>query len=175
MQGVQRPVGQLRGGRVRSASDGRSARGWHGFLFIVSGWLVLGVGHVVVAASDEPESGASVFWSASLVVAALAWIGGGAAIFCAAALSPKRYVFHSRPAFGTAIVLFVVTAGASTHAIRSTSFGNLASYGRPLSDLIVELGTFAGAIICFAAGVVALHRASDARRDERSWGHTRRS
>lgn len=175
MQDVQRPRSQLRAGCVGCASDDRTARGRHGFLFIVGGWLVVGLGHVIVAVSDDPASGGTLFWSASLVAAALVSIAVGAAIFCAAALSSKRYVFHSRPAFGTAIVLLVVTAGAMTYAIRSTSFGDVASYGKPLSGLIVELGTFAGAIICFAVGVIALRRASDALRDERGWGDTRQS
>jgi hypothetical protein len=141
----------------------------HGSVLIFSGWTGLGVAHALVRSSNDPASGLTVLFSAGASVLSVGAVGSGVVGLNAAAMSPARRVFHSGPAIWVALRLIVMVAAVATLLIRIDPFDGIATYGKPLSDLLVDLGAIVALLICLSGGVIALRNASQARRDEHSW------
>jgi hypothetical protein len=165
-------------GGARSRPDGRQPgrtfAASHGSVLIVGGWAGLGVAHALVRSSNDPASGLTVLYSAGASVLSVCAVGTGVVGLNSAAMSPSRSVFHSGPAIRVALWLLVMAIAAATLLIRIDPFDGIATYGKPLSDLLVDLGAIVALLICLSGGVVALWNASQARRDEHSWNGQRK-
>ena len=157
-------------GRPRRSSLGLDGAGWQGFVLVLFGWVGVGGAYLASGLSSDPTSLGAALWAAGLSCISLASIGGGTAIAVAAARSPMRHVFHSRPLFGTAASLLTVAAIALAVLIIRSPFDGIAAYGLPLADLINDVTLVAGALICVVGGTAAFRAAWAARHDERSWG-----
>lgn len=151
------------------SSTGRAVDAWHGYVLMFGGWICIASAHAVVTASNDPASGVAVLWSAGAFVLSIAAIGGGVAILNAAAMSPSRRVFHSRPAFMTAVWLLAMSAAVGALLIWIDPFDGIASYGKPLSIVLVDLAAIFAVLICLTGGVFTLRNAWRALRDERAW------
>lgn len=104
-----------------------------------------------------------------MAIVSLAAIVAGVVVAVAAASSPMRYVFRSGPTARMAALLLVGGTVAVVLWNRRGPFKDIVSHGRPFPDLIVDLVWLAGAMVCIAAGFVAVHRVVRARQDERTW------
>lgn len=169
---MRRDPGQLRHDSINGADwsrVGRDRAGWQGFLLVITGWVGVGLIWAATGASREFTSGEAALWVAGLAIVSLAAIGGGAAISVAAALSPRRHVFHSGPAFRTAAVLLGITAISIALLIQRAPFDGILAHGLPISELIADLTYIAASATCVLAGGVALHESRKASRQERSW------
>jgi hypothetical protein len=148
---------------------GRTFAASHGFVLIFGGWAGLGTVHALVSSSNDPASGLTVLYGAGASVLAVGAVGCGVAGLNTAAMSSSRSVFHSGPAIRVALWLLAMAIAVATLLIRVNPFGGIATYGKPLSHLLVDLGAIVALLICLSGGVIALWNASQARRDEHSW------
>lgn len=164
------PTSRTSVGRPRLSSPGRRGAGWLGFVLVLLGWVGVGVAHLATGPSPDPASLGAVLRAVGLSCISLAAIGGGTAVAVAAARSPMRRVFHSRPLFVTAVGLLTFAASALAVLIIRSPFDGIAAYGLPLADLINAFTLAAGALICVVGGAAAVRAAWSARRDERTWG-----
>jgi hypothetical protein len=147
----------------------RNRAGWQGLLLVVAGWVGVGLAHAAEDASGDPRSTGAVLWTAGLALFALAAIGGGAAVAVSASLSPMRYVFRSKPAFWTGVVLIAFAGAAIFGLIQVAPFDGILAHGMPPAELITVLTVIAAAATCLVAGVIALSGAWDARRKQSRW------
>jgi hypothetical protein len=148
---------------------GRAFAASHGYVLIFGGWAGIGSAHAVVTSSNDPESGLIVLCSAGASVLSIGVVGSGVVALNAAAMSPSRRVFHSGPAIRVAVWLLAMAVTVATLLIWIDPFDGIAAYGKPLSNVLVDLGAIAALLICLSGGVIALRNASRARSDERSW------
>lgn len=159
-------------GREHLSLVGRDGTAGQGLLLVLVGWLGVGVAYVVSALSLDPTSPGALLWAVGLSFGSLAAIGGGAAMAVAAARSPMRHVFHSRPLFRTAAVLLTFAVGALAVLVIRPPFDGIAAYGMPLAKVVLHFTLFASALICAIGGGAALLAAWRARRDERTWSRS---
>jgi Na+-driven multidrug efflux pump len=147
--------------------------GWQGFLLIVVGWSGIAFAHATPGLLGDPASGATVLGTTVVAIASLLGIGVGVAIAVVAAQSPTRYVFYSRPATWTAVILAMASSIAVVVLSLREPFDGIAAHGKPLAELIGDLSYLAASIICVVAVVAAVHSVLKARSDERSWSTPR--
>lgn len=155
-------------GRVRSRPAGRAAPGWFGVALCIGGWVGVGLTSAILDYHD-PSSGTTVFWLIIAVSTSLLAIGRGCVIAIRTALSPDAHVFHVRPALRTAAILLGLSAGAASSVIVRAPFDGIAAHGKPLAEVVGELGYVTGALLCLAGSGVALGGARTARHSERNW------
>lgn len=148
-------------GRIRFSTAGCDRADWLGHLLVMIGWAGVGLAYTV--------AGASVVWPAGLGIASLAAVGGGIAISIAAARSPSRHVFKSRPAFWTAALLLGTAAIAAVVFVERAPFDGMLAFGKPLPDLIAEFTFVSATTVCLVGGGVALREARQASHDEQHW------
>jgi hypothetical protein len=151
----------------------RARPGWQGFLLIVVGWSGIALAHATPELLGDPASGVTVLGTTMVAVTSLLGIGVGAAIAVAAAQSPTRYVFYSRPATWTAAVLAMASSIAVVVLSVREPFDGIAAHGKPLAELIGDLSYLAASTICVVAVVAAVHSVLKARSEERSWSTPR--
>jgi hypothetical protein len=160
-------------GAAPTSSDvsptGRAVAAWHGYVLLFGGWVCIGSAHALVSSSNDPASGPAVVFSAGAFVLSVGAVGSGVAVLNAAAMSPSRRVFHSGPAFMVAVWLLAMAVTAGTLLIWIEPFDGIAAHGKPLSNVLVDLGAIAALSVCLSGGVFVLRNALRARRDERSW------
>ena len=164
----RRPVGPAPTRSDVSLTD-RVVAAWHGHVLMIGGWVCIGSAHALVSSSNDPASGVTVLLSAGAFVLSVGAVSCGVAILNVAAVSPFRRVFHSGPAFRAAVGLLVIAVGVGTLLISIDPFDGIASYGKPLSIVLVDLGAIAALLVCLSGSVIALRNALRARRDERAW------
>jgi hypothetical protein len=148
---------------------GRVVAAWHGHVLVIGGWICIGSAHALVSSSNDPASGVTVLFAAVAFVLSVGAVGSGVAVLNAAALSPSRCVFHSGPAFRVALWLLAMSVAMGTLLIWIDPFAGIAAHGKPLSNVLVDLGAIAALSVCLSGGVFVLRNALRARRDERSW------
>ena len=160
-------------GAARTHSDvvptGRAVAEWHGHVLMFGGWVCLGAAHALVSSSNNPSSGVTVLCSVGAFVLSVGAIGSGVGILNAAVVSSTRRVFHSGPAFRLAVWLLAMAVAVGALLMWVDPFDGIATYGKPLSNVIVTLGAIAALLVCLSGGVFALGNALRARRNERAW------
>lgn len=155
--------------RPTRSSIGRDGAGWQGLLLVALGWSGVALAYGAVALAHDPSSRSAVVWTVGLSVVSLLAIAGGARIAYAAARSPLRHVFRSRPLSFTATALLTIAVIPVALLISRSPFDGMAAHGKPLSQLMCDLNVIAASAISGGGGLAALREAWSARRDERTW------
>lgn len=154
---------------VRSPPHDRGIAGRWGFLALICGWEGIVVARASADLFDDPASSTALLTTSGIVLVSLVAIGIGCRIVVAAARSPLRYVFRSRPAFLTAVMLIVGAAVVVASLILRDPFARFAAHGDFTAQTATELGGIVASLVCLGGGLTAMLNAWDARRDERAW------
>lgn len=140
-----------------------------GLGLLLSGWVVVTVAGRAHALTGDASSPGALVLTCGVVVASLVAIGAGCAKAIEAAESPRRYVFHSRPTFWTAVILLLGGLGLAARLVVRRPFDRIFSYGDLTALTIADTGAILATVASFVGCGIAVFAWWDARRDERSW------
>ncbi len=157
----------------RLSRDGHAPVGSLGVTILVLGWSSIVLAHRAGGVFDDPASHGALVLTAVVVVVSLIAVAAGCAISISAAESPTRHVFHSRPAFWTAVILLLGGAAIAVALIVREPFDRITTHGQFTAYTVGDVGCVVASIASFVGGGVAVLSCWDARLDERNWHRSR--
>lgn len=150
-------------------TPGRAIVPLRGGVLLLLGWSIVVAAHQLHLPIGDPASSGSLLMTAGCVIASLVAIVAGCASAISAAESPRRYVFHSRPTFWTAMILLLGGAVVAARLVIRRPFDGIFSSGEFTAITIADAGAIFAVVASFAGGGVAAFAWWDAHRDERAW------